>query len=326
MLAAALSIVLIGQTPVRPRDPWAFRAVFEDRPRQLVIGLGSLGKEPPLWMVFHPETGAARKVWRGQVDYRGKVFDFSQENSRAMGTVLAEAPNLLLRLPEDGALPDGWEISGVRRDQGWRFETDNAVIRSPFFDVSGWQKTYVAFDEFGDKGRLRFKLVSRAGTTLEEFQSSSTVLGPTAWQWNYRLIQKHVEPFRLVVEQAAPRLGKRLRNLRVFGDFPSWRFERAQSVVPALVRFVGYRIDRKGGLTVSLRVGDASIDWQPELTSGGWTEEFHVAGMPGSAGLSLRRSSAEGEFDANPEPAENRTNAGTVRFAADGSYRFRFAG
>src|SRR5688500_19227121 len=116
-----------GQAPIVPlprpgrdgrgRDPWVFRSVFEDRTRMVL-----LAPAPNWWMAFNPETCAMHKVWRGKMDYRGKVWDFSQENSRADGRIYFGSPSEIWRLPNGGQIPAGWKADGVvSQPGGWLF-------------------------------------------------------------------------------------------------------------------------------------------------------------------------------------------------------------
>lgn len=321
MLCAACLLIPPGQVVARPRDPWVFRAVFEDRPRQLIIGLGAPGRESPLWMVFHPETGAPRKVWRGQVDLRGKVYDFSQQNSRAEGKVLYAAPDELLTLPTGGNPGPGWRAEGATYDAGWRFPTSTSRLVSPEISNASWQRTYIAFDEYGDQGRLEIQLLDARGKVVEWFQSSNTVLGPNVWQWNYKQIQTHASPFRISAGPAAGSKDKRFRNLRVFGDFPAWFVGDN----PAAVHFLGYNVDGTKSVSVRTRVGEAEIAWSPEITAGGWTETLTLSGRIPPGGLVWRRNQVGQPVDLEPGN-HSRSPTAALRFTAAGTYKLTFRG
>jgi len=320
VLAAAvlLAQASIAQAPVRARDPWVFRATFEDRPRQLIVSLGSIGKEKPLWVAFNPSTCAVRKVWRGQVDFRGKVYDFSQENSRAQGDVLVELREELQAMPTDSH-PD-WSATGMRIDQGWRFERDGAMVLAPPIRSDGYLTRYASFDEFGNRGRIQFRIVDANGKSVQEFQSSGSGLGPNSWQWNYKELQPIAVPHRFEISVPKAEDGKRIRNFRVFGDPFVW-FRGAE---PAEVDYRGYRVDGKESVTVMMNIGGVDVTWRPEAVDGGWTETFTLANVP-PEGLRYVRSDGNGTVSAAAD-ARILADTGEIRFTRDGTYTFRVEG
>ena len=316
ILAAA---VLLTQAPVRARDPWVFRATFEDRPRQLIIALGSVGSQKPLWMAFNPSTCAVRKVWRGQVDLRGKVYDFSQENSRAQGDILAELDEELLSMPR--AAIDGWSTDGVRVEDGWRFEKDGATVTSPYINYNGFLTRYASFDEFGNKGRISIQMKTQDGKVSQDFQSSGSGLGANTWQWNYKELQPMNQPHRFVISAAKAEDGKRVRNFRVFGDPIVWR----GTLDPVPAQFLGYRVNGTKSVTIRLNIGGAEIDWTPEATADGWTETFTVRQCPAS-GLLYRRSKGKAFHEPKLGSTLMEDEVGTLRFKQDGTYSLRWEG
>ena len=114
---------------------------------------------PGWWMAFNPETCAIHKVWQGKMDFKGKVWDFSQDNSRSEGAVFYASPSEIMRLPDDGGLPVGWTSQGVAPKKGsWEFDVRGGTLTGPAIDGSGWQRVFVAFDEQGRKGHLRVNI------------------------------------------------------------------------------------------------------------------------------------------------------------------------
>jgi hypothetical protein len=261
----------------RGRDPWVFRLIFEDRTRMVVIAL-----RPDLWYVFNPETCSPFKVWEGKMDFRGKVWDFSQDNSRAAGRVLAYAPTEILTLV-DGSLDD-WTASGVTWDKAWKFSGDGAALTSPPFDLSVWQRVFVAFDEQSRRGRMRVEVSGDGGRTWmsEHFYSALSVTNDTDWQWNFRQLLTKSSSARLRFVQEKGAFLKTLRNVRVFGDQPCWldREGRALKVV-----WRGYEI-REETKSVSLlydlvteRGRTVSVRHRPEVSGNGWSELISLRGM-----------------------------------------------
>jgi len=299
MFAAALAGLVIGQDIAASR-PAVFRAVFEDRPRQLVIVLNRNGKQPPIGFVFHPDIASIRKVWEGTIDYRGKVYDFSQNNSRSEGRVIWEAESEAIRLP-DSANPAGWTFERVTFDGSWRFDADGAMLRSPEFNLGTMQTVYVGFDEMSTTGPLIMRLVGADGGVLTQFESSTAQ--DSNWQWNYKRIPVFPGQLHLEVSQPSLAFRKRVRNLRVFGDYPVWKLGREGRAEPADTALVRYRLTTDGSAIVTSRVGHALVDWHPQANDFGWKETFTVRGLRQGQRLVLNRSG----LDTVPLILENGT-------------------
>lgn len=54
----------------RPRDPWVFRCVLDQRPRMVVIAL-----HENLWVAYDATTCSLYKAWKGDVKFQGAVYD-----------------------------------------------------------------------------------------------------------------------------------------------------------------------------------------------------------------------------------------------------------
>lgn len=261
----------------RGRDPWVFRLIFEDRTRMVAVAL-----KQDLWYVFNPETCAPFKVWTGKMDFRGKVWDFSQDNSRAQGTVHAAAPSEVLTL--DANELGKWTANGVSWQGAWKFAGDRATLTSPSFDLQSWQRVFVAFDEQSRRGRIKVEVSSNGGRTwdAENFYSATAVTNDTDWQWNFRqlLTMSPTTRVRFVQESAAHQ--KTLRYVRIFGDQAAWldRFRR-----PLEVFWRGYELKNEtdsvsfiydvvlaSGRTINVR-------HRPEATTNGWSELVSVHGL-----------------------------------------------
>jgi hypothetical protein len=289
MIAAlALTTLLVQDQPpivpeVRPgkngrgRDPWVFRLIFEDRTRSVCIAL-----RPDLWIVFNPETGSVFKVWEGKMDFRGKVWDFSQDNSRSQGRILAAAPTEIATL-QDGDLGD-WQAQGATWQGAWKFAGDGATLASPPIDLSYWQRVFVAFDEQSRKGRIKVELSADGGKSwaAEHFFSATAVTNDTDWQWNFRQIHTQSSNARIRFVQESAAHNKALRNVRVFGDQPSWLDKDGD---PLQVRWRGY--ETKGETqSVSLLYDlvlpnghTVSVRHRPEVHKSGWSELVSVRGL-----------------------------------------------
>lgn len=249
MLALGLLLAHQAQTPD------AFRAVFEDRPRQLIIRFA-----PETYLVFSPDVCAVRKIWRGGVEFKGKVYDFSQDNSSARGQTLFEVPSAVM---DGGAVRPIPPASNV-----WSFNKAGETIASEPFPIGAWGPVYLAFEERGDTGRFRVTL-RREGQDAYEYLSSNTVLGPTAWQWNYKQIPHDMNDptgrYTLHFTCGEIKARKDIQKIRMFGDRWAWFDDKFQ---PLPVRFLGYR-KFKGVTKVQFRVGTAQVSLTPYLGSKG---------------------------------------------------------
>ncbi len=265
----------------RGRDPWVFRLIFEDRTRMVAVALAQ-----DMWYVFNPETCAPYKVWQGKMDFRGKVWDFSQDNSRAQGTVLAAAVSEIATLG-NGDLDD-WEASGVTWNNGWKFSGDGATLTSPYIDLAAWQRVFLAFDEQSRKGRISVEVSDDGGRTwnAQKFASATSVTNDTDWQWNFKLIETHSPVTRIRFVQANATHAKSLRNVRLFGDQPAWLDQNGDALKTV---WRGYEIK---GETQSISLlydlvlpsgNVVSVRHRPEFDAGwkdpSWSELISIHGL-----------------------------------------------
>ena len=277
------------------------------------------------WMAFNPETCAMHKVWQGKMDFRGKVWDFSQDNSRAEGRILFASPSEIWRLADDGRVPDGWKSDGLVPEKGgWTFPTSGAKLTSPPFDASGWRRVFLAFDETGRKGRVHVELADQAGRAAPQwFESATSVDSDTNWQWNFKRVERPTSSLRVTLSSTVP--GKRVRNLRMYGDRPSWAGADGR---PLSVVWGGYGLTDKTkavdiDYTLRLPSGKSvSVRHRPESTQDGWTETLTVKGLPRGGSIALRREGLSGGVDVGGQvPFKN----GKWTFARDGAYRLTFS-
>jgi cytochrome c len=70
-LAGVLLLAAAAGAEPRGRDPFAFRAVLDERPRMLVLAL-----RPNFWVAYDAERAALYKVWEGGVHFTGAVYDW----------------------------------------------------------------------------------------------------------------------------------------------------------------------------------------------------------------------------------------------------------
>jgi hypothetical protein len=318
LLAAACA--LQAQAPIVPlprpglegrgRDPWVFRAIFEDRTRMLIIA-----PAPNWWMAFNPETGAMHKVWHGKMNFRGKVWDFSQDNSRAEGRIYLASPSEIFRLVDGSSAPANWTATGVTpQKDGWLFPDSKRAIVTPPLDLSGWHRVFIAFDETGKKGRFHVDIADRKSAVDPQwFESATSVEGENSWQWNFKRIERPSSATVIKITSNVP--GKRLRSLRLYGDRPSWFDSKGQ---PLEVIWDGYELvkeTRAVNINYRLRLPSGklvSVQQKPELTKTGWIESWEVKGLPRGEVIRLRREGLSEGVIATGRPS------GGSPFAQDG--------
>jgi cytochrome c len=97
-LAAAGAAQHVGQRlPERPRDPWVFRCVLDERPRVVVIAL-----HEDLYVAYDTTDCSLYKAWQGDVKFDGAVYTTvhgPQPTSRGVDYIVKhdEKPWLLRR-------------------------------------------------------------------------------------------------------------------------------------------------------------------------------------------------------------------------------------
>lgn len=71
--AALLAALTLGanspQTPQRPRDPWVFRCVLDQRARMVGVALSN-----ELWVAYDATSCGLYKAWKGGVRFDGAVY------------------------------------------------------------------------------------------------------------------------------------------------------------------------------------------------------------------------------------------------------------
>ena len=271
----------------RGRDPWAFRCIFEDRTRMLLIA-----PSPDFWMAFNPETCAMHKVWEGKVDFHGKVWDFSQDNSKADGRIFFAAPSEMWRLPDGQGTPLGWTMTGIKAEKsGWSFPSTSANIVSAPFDASGWHRVFLAFDETSRKGRIHIEVKDESGEQRPQwFESATSVDSDSSWQWNFKRIERPGKALVVTASSTVP--GKMMRNFRMYGDRSAWLDKAGR---PLTVIWGGYEFvhDTKSlDVFYKVRLDSGSlvtIHERPDVDRSGWHETYVVDGLPEGEILTLRR-------------------------------------
>jgi len=242
----------------RGRDPWVFRCIFEDRTRMVILATA-----PGVWIAFNPATGSVQKAWKGEMVFRGKVWDFSQDNSIAKGEVLLDRRSELVRLPDSGAELARWSVRSAAFDGDWRFVGPESTIQSPVFDARGFERLFVAFDEMSRKGPIRVDVSTDGGERWDAQWFNSTTHGSRddEWQWNFKQISPDpTERMRVQFRQTDGAFAKRMRNARVFGDEIAWAIgPSGEPGSAAKVVWRGYElINQTEGVRLQFDVGDGT--------------------------------------------------------------------
>ncbi len=289
MFTVVVALTWVQQPPIVPvsrpglngrgRDPWVFRSVFEDRTRMLTIA-----PAPNFWMVFNPETCAFYKIWEGSVDFRGKVWDFSQDNSRAKGRVLFASPTEVTS--------QTWQAKDATENKGvWTFNKAGATLTGSSFDGRDWWRMFVSFDETSREGRFRVDIEDLDGKNKPQFFRSATAVGTdNGFQFNFKRIERPSK--NMTVKVTSEIAGKKLRNFRIYADRPCWQGSDGKSLE---VIWKGYELlNQTKGVVIryqlKLRSGRiVSVVHQPDSIENGWTESLGISGLPRGESVTLKR-------------------------------------
>lgn len=171
--------------------------------------------------VFNPRTGSLDMAWRGSVDRRGKVFDFSQETSRA-STTDAKRDILLDRLA-----PEVLAETIVLDQSAPRFEVT--------FSLAGTADAWIWFEELG-RTPLRVDLFdARTHTSIGWFESACHVTSEREWQWNLKRLPRSTGEVRAVLTSV--RMPKQVRAVKLLRERVAWTDEQGTACV---VRWRGF--------------------------------------------------------------------------------------
>lgn len=212
---AAIAAALVVLAPPEPRAPAVHRAAFRDRAAMVLVDAGN-----GMWAAFNPRTAGIDCVWRGEVDWRGKVFDFSQETSRPRGDVLLDRTVPIATVP-DTVLEPGQTVAMRTR-----------ATRSDL-----WHSLLIAFDE-QRRTPVTVRAVEADGTERVRFSSATSVSSDTEWQWNFRSLRGPALPAAVewTNDGATP---KPLRNIRLEGEQVSWTDRQGRALT---VAWRGYEV------------------------------------------------------------------------------------
>jgi hypothetical protein len=179
--------------------PRVHRTAFRDRAAMVLIDVGN-----GVWCAFNPRTASYDVVWRGDVEWRGKVHDFSQDTSRPRGEILRDRTQPVATAP-DAVLQPGQTIS-MRTASG---------ARMPL-----WHALLIAFDEQG-RTPVTVRAVENDGRERLHFQSCTHVTSDLEWQWNFKIMNGPARPASIEWTNTGTS-PKPLRAMRLEGEEVTW--------------------------------------------------------------------------------------------------------
>ncbi len=187
----------VAATPLAA--PRVHRGAFRDRAAMVLIDIGN-----GVWCAFNPRTASYDVIWRGDVEWRGKVHDFSQDTSRPRGEILRDRTQPVATAP-DAVLQPGQTIS-MKSASG---------ARMPL-----WHALLIAFDEQG-RMPVTVRAVENDGRERLHFQSCTHVTSDLEWQWNFKIMNGPARPASIEWTNTGS-TAKPLRAMRLEGEEVTW--------------------------------------------------------------------------------------------------------
>lgn len=289
---------------------------------------------PNLWLAYDPATCALERAFGG-AEFHGKVYDFGQQNTRALPPIWFEQQSILLDLPALDLPAAGYSLDGVELDDGLSFTKDGARLTSPTFDTTRFQNVMVYFEEKSRRAPFRVEvLLGEEIQPRQWFHSTLHRDSDTQWQENAKSISVRDPAIRLRFVQTAAGDAKRLRGLRVKGAYRAWRAKTSDRDVPVEVDWGGYvRSGPSGEGRLTLRYAlmfesglRVSVEESPEVISVTESEaiverRFKIVGLPEGhrARLSLAGRSKDAGYRLVGGAVIAADDSGAaIEFSADG--------
>ncbi|MES2658874.1 MAG: hypothetical protein V4689_09660 [Verrucomicrobiota bacterium] len=295
-----------AQAATRGRDPWAFRMILENKTRMLVLALRS-----DLWAAYNPANGTLHKVWNGGIQFRGKVWDFSQRNSLTLGTtyhLLEDA--FLFRFTDETVIPAGWSATGVITGTQWTF-ANTSSLTSPALDLTKYGNVMLHYFTPGSGSVLRVQVSGNNGSTWDGQYWDSISSPPEDGNQKQVAVTGSQVRLRFVPTASTP---TGLQDIALFGDYQAWTARQGGTPAATQVDWRGYQlVNQTDGIIIKYDIvlpGNvrAAIHEQPEALAGSaLTRKFTVTGLPAGTTLAL-------ELDGTGYTATRTvTGAGTLR-------------
>lgn len=259
MIGPALVLCALMAAANAPAPPAVHRAAFRDRAAMVLIDAGN-----GAWAAFNPRTAGIDVMWRGDVDWRGKVFDFSQDSSRPRGTIIVDRTAPI-------ASHDGMTLA----------PGESLTLPIPENGASAWHALLVAFDE-QVRQPVEVRVVDRDGSERLRFESSTSVSSEREWQWNFKSVRGPALPATLAFTNRGTS-PKPLRNIRIEGERAAWT-DRAGT--PLEVTWRGYSPQADGViLRFDLRAADGTTAAiEQRVVAAGRGMRIETSGIPAGSG------------------------------------------
>ncbi|MCW1925373.1 hypothetical protein OKA05_22625 [Luteolibacter arcticus] len=308
---------LAEESPDRGRDPWAFRLTLENKTRMLVAAL-----RPDLWVAYNPANGTLHKVWSGGIHFRGKVYDFGQQNSATTGTTYhLQNKALLLSATSEASIPAGWTASGISTGtSSWSLSTAaGTMLASPAVDLRQHDHVVLAYQTPGANNRLLVDVSADNGATWTAQQWMS-VDAPAA-DGHQKLIEVSGPAVKVRFRRNTTGSTATLADVTLFGDYRAWSAQTGGNPVAAKVDWRGYRlIGRTTGIVIRYDVvlpgGERiGVEERPEAMPGVKLQrQFTITSLPAGTRLSL-------ELDGTGYQAQH-ASSGAAALRAEGGATF----
>lgn len=279
-----------AESPVRGRDPWAFRLTLDNKTRMLVAAL-----RPDLWVAYNPANGTLHKVWGGGIQFRGKVYDFGQQKSATTGTTYhLQNKAFLLSATSEASIPAGWTATGISPGpSSWSLSAAaGTMLVSPAVDLRQHDHVVLAYQTPGANNRLLVDVSADNGATWTAQQWMS-VDGPAA-DGHQKLIEVNGQAVKVRFRRNATGATATLADVTLFGDYRAWSARSGGNPVTAKVDWRGYRlIDHTAGIAIRYDVmlpgGERiGVEERPEAMPGVKLQrQFTVTSLPAGTRLSL---------------------------------------
>ncbi|MBK1882141.1 hypothetical protein JIN85_06935 [Luteolibacter pohnpeiensis] len=300
----------------RGRDPWVFRMIFENRSRMLVMALRS-----DLWAAYNPANGSLYKVWNGGIEYHGKVYDFGQRNSKALGQVYHRCEkSSLLEATDESVIPSGWTTEGIATGaESWTLTNSNSELVTRSFDTRRYDQVMVTYRTPGGNNRLLVDVSTDNGLSWNA-QTWMSIDAP-AEDGHQKRLAVTAEQVKLRFRRNTTGSTATLADLVVMGDYQVWSFQKDGQMVFPKVDWRGYRLSgQTDGVTLlyDLILPDEtriSVAETPEQVVGaGMTRKFEILGLPADSRVSL-------ELDGTGyQAAHQLAGAGSLRTENDDTF------
>jgi len=296
ILIISLLIGITGRAAtVRPRDPWAFRLILENKTHMLAVALRS-----DLWCAYNPTNCGLYKVWGGTgagMVYEGKVWDFSENCSFTTGTNFHIQENTVLSANTTTSIPTGWTASGITTGSTyWTFNGQGSTFTSPVINLTGYDNPLLFFNEH-NSGAIHVQVSQDGGATwAQEFDSTQSGNDP---QQNIKklIVSGSNVVIRWIMQQNVT--SKAINGIAILGDYRLWSATQNTTTVNVVSDWRGYRfVNVTDSIFMQYNINSqssgallAAIEESPEMaapTGAAMTRTFNVSNLAASTTVSVK--------------------------------------